>query len=116
MSFGSGKTPTKAESARMDAIKSGPCLACKQRGLKSAFPDVHHLLSGGIRRGHRYTIGLCPWHHRASSWHEGLTPEYFRRVYGPSLAEGSKPFHLEFGSDQFLLDMQDRLIEGSKAA
>lgn len=114
MSFG-GKARTKAEQLRFDAIKAGPCLACEQRGLRSTCPEIHHLLSGGRRIGHLATVGLCQWHHRAVIWHEGVTHEYFRRVYGPSLAEGSKPFRHEFGNDEFLLEMQNRILDERKA-
>lgn len=101
--------PTKVESARMGAIKAGPCVCCKQRGIASWAPEVHHLLSGGRRRGHRYTVGLCAWHHRAViQW--GCTGAEMRYHFGPSLNEGSKPFHAAFGSDDALLAAQDELI------
>lgn len=102
--------PTKAEASRMDAIKQGPCVACHQRGVASWCPEVHHLLSGGRRIGHMATVGLCAWHHRAvifSHW----TGAEMRAHYGPSLNEGSKPFHQEFGSDAVLLGYQDALLE-----
>lgn len=105
-------TPTKAESARMDAIKNGPCVCCEMQGFSSHFPDIHHLLSGNKRRGHMFTIGLCPWHHRSvrvSSISEAVMTEKF----GPSLANGSKPFHAAFGSDDELLAYQNRLLEES---
>ena len=105
----STSSPTKAEAARMDAIKAGVCIACDQRGIVSRFPDVHHLLSGNRRRGHTATIGLCPWHHRGyvsqPGWHARM-----RADFGPSLAEGSKPFHAAFGSDDELLALQDQMI------
>lgn len=107
--------PTKAESARMAAIKDGPCVCCHQRRLPSYCPEIHHLLSGNKRRGHRYTVGLCAWHHRAVAL-EGWTAAAMRGLYGPSLADGSKPFHAEFGSDDALLALQDQLIERRKAA
>lgn len=76
--------------------------------------DYHHLLSGGRRRGHVYGVGLCLWHHRgriADDWHSfGMTHKEMRDYYGPSLAEGSKPFHAAYGTDQDLLDKQDELL------
>lgn len=112
MSFG-GKPRTKAEQARFDRIKSGPCMACIQRGIDQTgqgIVEVHHLLSGGRRRGHMFTIGLCAWSHRAYVWHDGITHAYCRKVYGPSLAEGSRPFHNEFGSDDYLLQLQEEFL------
>ncbi len=101
--------PTKAEAARMDKIKASVCTACFQIGIESESPEIHHLLSGNRRRGHRYTIGLCTWHHRGVPF-DGCTREGSRFVYGPSLAEGSKPFRAKFGDDEALLVMQDLLI------
>lgn len=110
--------PTKAEAARIVACKSGTCVACEIRKTQPGVPlgffvhaggDYHHLLSGGIRRGHMFGVCLCPWHHRAViGW--GCTHKEMRDYYGPSLAEGSKPFHAEFGSDQDLLNRQDAIL------
>lgn len=101
--------PTKDEAARMDAVKQGPCVACHQRGIASWMPEIHHLLSGGRRIGHMATVGLCAWHHRAViSW--GCTGKEMREHFGPSLNEGSKTFHAEFGSDALLLGYQNELI------
>lgn len=108
----STRTPTKEEAARLDAIKNGLCVACFLRGIdKSEYgtPDAHHLLSGGKRIGHMATIGLCIWHHRAMPI-GGKSHKYCREYYGPSLAEGSKPFHHEFGSDVELFKIQNRMI------
>lgn len=114
MAFG-GKSRTKAEQARFDAIKQGGCMACMQRGIDLAgqgLIEVHHLLSGGRRIGHMATVGLCCWHHRAAIF-QFHTHKDMREEYGPSLAEGSKPFHIEFGSDALLLDMQNQILEGN---
>ena len=101
--------PTKAEAARMNAIKAGPCVCCHQRGLFSWAPEIHHLLRGGRRIGHHATVGLCAWHHRAViSW--GCTGAEMRYHFGPSLNEGSKPFHLAFGTDEALLKQQNALL------
>ena len=102
-------TPTKAEAARMTAIKEGPCVACHQRGVSSWCPEVHHLLSGGRRIGHMATVGLCSWHHR-SVIAFGCSGAEMRDHFGPSLNEGSKPFHAEFGSDPELLAYQNALL------
>jgi hypothetical protein len=55
-------------------------------------------------------IGLCGWHHRAEPW-AGQPIAWCRQSLGPSLAEGSKPFHEFFGSDEELLAIQARLLE-----
>jgi hypothetical protein len=108
-------TPTKAEDARMAAIKDGPCVCCYLLRLPSYCPEIHHLLSGNKRRGHLYTVGLCSWHHRQVT-HEGWTAATMQAGFGPSLAAGSKPFHAAFGSDEDLLALQNSLIEQRKAS
>lgn len=110
--------PTKAQQRRFDAIKLDTgCVCCRKRGLGYVQPEIHHLLSGGKRRGHDDSIGLCQWHHR------GVTPQGMARMdmhahYGPSLYYGSKPFHAEFGSDDELLTYQNALLHqhGIRAA
>lgn len=117
MTFG-GKNRTKAEQARFDAIKAGPCIACIQRGIDLSgmgLVEVHHLLSGGRRIGHMATVGLCTWSHRGVPF-DFHSHDEMREHYGPSLAEGSKPFHAEFGSDAELLAIQNELLEEAKAA
>ena len=94
-----------AHKKRFLLIQEIGCVACWMRGIYGNPPDIHHLLFGGKRMGHRYTIGLCPWHHRGVS--DLSDPD---SILGPSLARGSKPFHAEFGSDEDLLRYQDRLI------
>lgn len=52
------KPATKADRRRMGIVKECGCVVCG-----SAPCQAHHLLSGGVRRGHRYTVGLCEQHH-----------------------------------------------------
>lgn len=104
---------TQEEQARFDAIKAGNCMACMQRGIDvsgQGLVQVHHLLSGSRRIGHMATVGLCYWHHQAGLYW-GMTHEEMRDHYGPSLAEGSRPFHAEFGSDAELLEMQNGILD-----
>jgi Recombination enhancement, RecA-dependent nuclease len=60
-----GKTaPTVAESAWMDAITTLGCIACILDGHQGRPGAVHHILSGGRRMGHLFTLCLCqPGHH-----------------------------------------------------
>ena len=111
----SGKSRTKAENARFTAIKEGHCMACIQRGIDvsgQGLVEVHHL-SG--KKRHDRTVGCCVWHHRSVLFW-GHNHHEMREHYGPSLAEGSKPFHEAFGSDDALLERQNELLEGAKAA
>ncbi|WP_313217518.1 Ref family recombination enhancement nuclease [Stenotrophomonas sp.] len=111
-------TPTASEAARIVACKEGLCVACVIRSEQPSAPwhftvfpgcDYHHLLSGGRRIGHMSGIGLCGWHHRGIVGF-GCTHQEMRDHYGPSLAEGSKPFHAAFGSDSELIARQDQML------
>ncbi|KAF1005455.1 MAG: hypothetical protein GAK28_03207 [Luteibacter sp.] len=108
--------PTKAESRRIDQLKTGECLCCwlnRQQGRPTAHfggCDAHHVLSGGRRIGHMATLGLCPWHHRALRPYADMTDAQATELFGPSLALGSKPFHAAYGSDEELLALQEQLL------
>jgi len=109
MTFG-GKALTKADLARRTMIHAGPCMACIQRGIDmtgSGYVQWHH--TAGKKR-HDLTCGLCMWHHMARPMF-GMSHAQLREQYGPSLAEGSKPFHAEFGSDAELLERQNQYLE-----
>ena len=106
----------KADSARIVAAKEGQCVACLVWARTAPHPfyvtegcDYHHLKSGNIRRGHRYGIALCYWHHRAGLDFGSIAPE-MRAHYGPSLMDGSRLFHETYGSDDELLAIQDELL------
>jgi hypothetical protein len=111
MRHSTGK-PTKADEARFIAIKEDGCLCCRIDANRYVEPDIHHLKSGNIRRGHQYTIGLCCWHHRG--W--PVEPSYFPTDPGPSLADGSRTFHEHYGSDDFLLQLQDIRLDNLREA
>lgn len=58
---------------------------------------------------HDKTVSLGAWHHMGTP-HEGWTRHSMRVEYGPSLAEGSKPFHAKFGSNKQLLERQNAIL------
>lgn len=106
--------PTLAEAAWLRAVKESGCVCCAARGYyrepDGPVAEAHHLLSGGIRRGHKHTVGLCVWHHRGRLIVAGWTHATHRRLLGPSLAEGSVPFHEAFGDDDALMAATHALI------
>lgn len=106
--------PTQAERAWLEAIKTAGCICCYSEGYRHD-PDgpaveAHHLLSGGIRRGHLHTVGLCQWHHRGRLMIPDWSHAQHRAKLGPSLAEGSVPFHRWYGDDDKLMEMQHTLL------
>ena len=114
--------PTLAEAAWLRMVKEAGCVCCAARGYDrepgGPLAEAHHLLSGGIRRGHLHTVGLCAWHHRGRLIVTGWTHATHRRLLGPSLAEGSVPFHEAFGDDNALMAATHALIarQTSRAA
>lgn len=106
--------PTQLEEQWMAAVKKYGCLCCLFMGYPHdedrCVVEAHHLLSGGIRMGHLFTVGLCLWHHRGRLIIQGWNHKTHRRELGPSLAEGSKTFEAAFGGNQWLLDRQRQLL------
>jgi Recombination enhancement, RecA-dependent nuclease len=96
---------TKADLARFDALQRIGCICCRILGVYSQ-ADMHHVLTGGRRTGHKDTIPLCPYHHRG-------VVAFPRGSFdpGPSLANGSKPFHARFGTQKELLAKVNELIK-----
>ncbi|WP_343649453.1 Ref family recombination enhancement nuclease [Stenotrophomonas sp.] len=105
---------TTVQQARLDAIKDIGCIVCDALGHGFMPCQVHHLLVGGKhgqkRRGHDYTIGLCPWHHVGEPM-AGLSHSVCTDRYGPSYAREPRRFRQEIGTDDYLLDLQNTLIE-----
>lgn len=100
MSFGSRSLPkpTAEQLRRWDLIRAKGCICCRLQGYMGGV-EIHHLKSGNVRMGHDFTVGLCDFHHRGVG--DGI---------GPSLADGARTFHNEFGGDDWLLAEQNRAI------
>lgn len=115
MKHSTGK-PTAEQQARFVQMKRLGCVACWLGGYwartKRMPGEVHHLLSGNRRIGHDFTIILDAWHHRGEP-DEGKTKSWMAEHYGPSLALQSKEFHRVFGSDSFLLEAQNLMIQAA---
>lgn len=110
------KAATKAEKKRFERIVEAGCVACSVNGLRTnQHAEVHHLLDGGVRRGHAFTVGLCFFHHRGIPIGTRSVAE-MTDAYGPSLYHNARAFHERFGSDEELLAIQNQLIEESDRA
>jgi len=64
------RAPTKVEREWMDWIIARGCVACSTDGNPGGRPTaVHHILRGGVRMGHLFTLPLCdPGHHQGGAW------------------------------------------------
>lgn len=113
-----GKTPRaqKNERDRMEAIvQHCGCLPCLLMGYLDVHTSIEHVTERGRRIGngseqHRWTIGLCVWHHF------GHTPNHVSRhqvseEYGPSLIWGRTAFEDHFGDEvDVLVPTQDYML------
>jgi hypothetical protein len=59
------RSPTVIEQRWMDSIVEYGCVACRADGVAPRPTAVHHILRGGQRIGHLFTLSLCdPGHHQ----------------------------------------------------
>lgn len=86
-------TPTKAEREWMDRITAYGCIACRLDWIGIVVPCVHHILRGGRRMGHLFTLPLCPGHHQDGYGEPGMVARH------PFKAR----FEQRYGSEDFLL-------------
>jgi hypothetical protein len=83
-------TPTTEESAWMASIVSLGCIACRLDGQQPRPTAVHHILRGGRRIGHLFTLPLCdPGHHQGGQ-PLGLVSRHpwkarFEKLYGAEM-------------------------------
>ncbi len=113
----STSNPTAAQQQRMDTITDIGCIVAYSLGLGYVPCEVHHLTVGGKhgqkRRGHDFTIGLNTWSHRGEPF-GGMSPARCEELFGPSYARQPRRFRQEIGSDDYLLDLQNTLLEQHK--
>lgn len=110
-------SPSQADIERFELLRVIGCIACYidgLHGISCGRSEVHHLLSGNRRRGHRFTIPLGAWHHRGVT--DRLTRAEMTAIFGPSLANGSKPFRARYGSDDMMLSIADDRIGVERVA
>lgn len=58
------RPPTRYEAERIEAMLKLGCVACAQLGIPYAEVQCHHILDGGVRMGHWFSLGLCAGHHK----------------------------------------------------
>lgn len=92
---------TKVERTWLGCIVQLGCIVCLlfERIFSQAEP--HHMLSGGRRRGHLFTIPLCPGHHRFGMNDERAT----------SRDQCRRRFEARYGTEESLLAKTRELVQ-----
>lgn len=102
------RSPTKYESERIEAMMRLGCVCCALVGQPHIAQECHHILDGGRRMGHWFTLPLCRGHHQGD-----FSPEQrsiFEPKYLVAISDGRKVFNATFNSERKLWEVvQDRL-------
>ena len=111
MKTSTGK-PTKAEAKRFGQMAQLGCVCCRIMGDPEIASEVHHITKAGRRISHSATLSLCAFHHRAVQENFWTHVPYSEMVEskGPSLAKGKQTFVDHWGTEEELLDFQDKLL------
>lgn len=93
------------------ALREVGCIVCRDIGMGFVPCEKHHLLTTGKhgtgkRRGEKYTVGLCGYHHRNEYTGSGLADAFWK---GPSYAGEPRAFRDRW-PDSWLLETQNRLL------
>lgn len=96
---------TLAESAWMDAICQLGCIVCFLLGYPGTPAVPHHLLRGGRRIGHLYSIPLCdPGHHQNGDGALKISRHPYKAR-----------FEAEYGTEQYLLEKTRELVRRAES-
>lgn len=102
-------TATKADRDRWALFRHTGCIVTRLKfGVYNDY-DVHHLVEGGRRLGHQYTIPLNPWYHRGVPPTD-MTVADAEEFYGPSLARNKRAFAAAFKTERELLEIVDAML------
>lgn len=108
--------PTAEQQERQNRCLERGCIACRMAGFHTSLdPTIHHQTAAGQTIGQDHTVCLCEWHHESVCL-PSLGKRDMTEIYGPSLADGSKLFFAQFGSNAQQLDYQDEIIGWTKPA
>lgn len=103
------RAPTKYEAERIEAMMRLGCVCCARLfDLPVVAQECHHILAGGRRMGHWYTLPLCRGHHQGD-W----SPQQIELIPAAkrvAISDGRKLFNAVYNSERKLWEVvQDRL-------
>jgi hypothetical protein len=91
---------TKAERAWIDSMLQVGCICCRLFLNVFSQAECHHMLRGGRRRGHLFTLPLCFLHHRSGRNDEEVV----------SRDQNQRRFEKRYGSEESLLAKTRELV------
>lgn len=86
------------------------CIVNYLQGKPGVPADVHHIVQGGKRMGHSYTIPLSAWLHRGIKPWPTMSVDANTAQYGPSLAHNKRAFVERYGTELELLEKTNKLL------
>jgi hypothetical protein len=86
----------------MERVSSLGCIICGN----SYRSCVHHIIDGGRRKGHYYTIPLCFEHHQSGYDNRRFTSRHSTHGKG-----GKAAFEKRYGTEQYLLAKTYKLLK-----
>jgi hypothetical protein len=91
---------TKAEEEFQSRVRDLGCIAClKSNGMRTDC-DIHHILSGGKRKGEMFVLGLCYSHHRSELNNAQVVSRHHWRT----------AFEKRYGSEASMLALTHELL------
>lgn len=109
----STRKPTTYEAERIEAMMKLGCVCCAALGIPYADVECHHLLDGGRRMSHWYTVPLCAGHHQGKF--TDLQRELIPRRKLVAISSGTKAFNKVYGTQRQLWEKVQRKLKLSLA-
>lgn len=95
-----GRTPTAAEQRHMAKVGQMTCIVCTLQYLGDTPAALHHIQGRTKPGAHYQVIPLCSLHHQNGG-------------YGVALHAGKKAFERRYGTESYLLDQTNKLLEAA---
>lgn len=67
----------KGDASYLSRVQAIGCIVCKLEYFCYTPAEIHHIIEGGKRKGHRFVLPLCVPHHRGNS--DGDTHQFVSR-------------------------------------
>lgn len=103
-------SPTKYEQTRIDAMRKQGCVACAVLGVPNLNElELNHMLDGGHRMGHWFTIFLCRGHHQGA-WSEGQL-EWIEAKKRVAISDSRRLFATVYGTERSLWEKVQKKLK-----